>query len=243
MFVLTVAHPDWYADGVEDGEQCWRLDPDNVIQVQVFATLVEPAPHGKWPEWENPRLFIERDRRDASGEKRIDYACDSWAIADGEAAALLTATQAVACAMLKDRIERVLWLPCDPTYIATVVEKTDDLPTATNATLESRYIAERLAARKQEEARKRDRENAERLKPQIATLTRAVSQSIRVTIARGEYRCWVYKPDGVNRSDFRAACAAVTERLSSLGYRCEFEPDDEGDCSLDKLIIRWGSTP
>lgn len=93
----------WYVDGVEH----WGLDgPD--FQVRLFAA--EDAGH-----YHDPRLFIERDRRDAAG-RRVDYACKSWPLTEPWATRLLESAPEVVLLALKRHIAEVMSLPCQSQY-------------------------------------------------------------------------------------------------------------------------------
>jgi hypothetical protein len=134
MFTLTKAHAAWYDDGLEDGENCWRLDFEHPgyrgsFQAQVFATPADD-PEERWIHWKHPWLFLERDSRDADGERRTDYACDAWALTDEQAALLLTSAQAAAVEQMAHRIQEVIALPCDERYTGTHDEQRDKLWTA-----------------------------------------------------------------------------------------------------------------
>lgn len=112
-----VIHPDWREDGVEAGEELWRLDlPDN-IQVQLFARVkredAKPLDYtGKF------RLFIEHDVRDASGEQTVRYAGDNFTITREEAVALLAVPKEQTAAYLINNINRVKKMPNDDEVVA-----------------------------------------------------------------------------------------------------------------------------
>lgn len=109
MFSAEHLHADWYEDGVEEGDNCWRLDfkqGDNEFQAQLFGTETKG---GYW----NASLFLERDNRNADGD-RTDYAYKSWnSFSDERAVALLASNRDDAAALLADEIKIVEGLPND----------------------------------------------------------------------------------------------------------------------------------
>lgn len=74
----------WSEDGLENGEQCWRLNTSPTVQFQLFAkTDDDQRIH---PDYHSPRLFWEKDVR----EPEQQYACDSITLTDEEAVTLLS---------------------------------------------------------------------------------------------------------------------------------------------------------
>lgn len=70
-------HTAWYEDGVEDGEQCWRLDIAPDIQIQLFAQCdLGPCDEpDRNTEYHSPQFFLEVDRRAPDDcDKRTHYA-------------------------------------------------------------------------------------------------------------------------------------------------------------------------
>lgn len=128
MFKLTEAHPSWYRDGIEQhrlghiAEELWRLDVNADVQVQLFAQPVHwdfNADNFDGPndEWYKPRLFIERDTRDVTGEHRVYYACYVWKITEEEASKLLSLCLEDAVLILAAKIDYVMNLPCNKKYL------------------------------------------------------------------------------------------------------------------------------
>lgn len=124
-FTIPQVHDDWYEDGVEDGENLWRLDfarGADEYQAQLSCRLAPGAvvaPCG----WCTPatayaaaRLFLERDNRLAYGE-RWDYACASWDLTPDVAAGLLAADKALAAWFLEEYVDAVAALPNDRAFI------------------------------------------------------------------------------------------------------------------------------
>ncbi len=111
MFQLSNAHKDWYVDGIEDGEQCWRLDVNKHLHVQLFANETN-EPEGIW---ELGHLFIERDTREKGGG-RVYYACAAWTLFDDEAVGLLQADLRTATIILADQLNYVMGLPNRPEF-------------------------------------------------------------------------------------------------------------------------------
>jgi hypothetical protein len=157
MFKIPMIHNDWYHDGLEDGEDLWRLDFEvpaypHWLQAQLFATPVgytkenrhEP-PWDRDPtefDWSHARLLIERDGRDDSGDVRIDYAFAVWPLTPERARELLAASTEEAVGMMSNEIAQVLSLPCDTSY-CDMTKKTYDLDNSVDQTPE--IVALRLA--------------------------------------------------------------------------------------------------
>ena len=117
MFTLSYdsLHKDWYKDGVEDDEECWRLDLDDDIQVQIFAQVVQLRPYGA--NYVPLRLFIERDTRiGAESVDRVHYACQTWSLTDVDAYCFLTWGKKKVGVLLSGKIKEVMALPNDPKY-------------------------------------------------------------------------------------------------------------------------------
>jgi hypothetical protein len=120
MFQITNVHRDWYEDGVEDGENLWRLDwPE--YQAQLFCKLDHDdrkvVVNADGLRYVSARLLIERDRRDESGDNRIDYACEAWPISPEQAQELLRMDREGAKAAMAAKIAVVQGLPCDARYL------------------------------------------------------------------------------------------------------------------------------
>jgi len=114
----VTVHSDWRADGIEEDEDLWRLDlDDNETQIQLFAEVEDEDP--MTPSYTGCcRLFIEVDRRDESGDKRIHYAGHEWLnIPPEEAASLLAKPKAEVVAALNSKIAEVKALPCDKSML------------------------------------------------------------------------------------------------------------------------------
>lgn len=121
MRIHTV-HADWYEDGIEDRENCFRLDFDyesyvGVLQAQLFLKVKKDADKSENVEYGKCRLFIERDqRKDDDTDVRIDYAGDARKLTQEEAAELLAGDTAAFVVREKTLIELVLALPRDADY-------------------------------------------------------------------------------------------------------------------------------
>ena len=126
---LTTVHPDWYEDGIEDRENCFRLDffhdsyPAGDLQAQVFLKVKKDSDEPGLVEYgKKCRVFIERDARRSSrpgsdnGDIRIDYASDARRVSPEVAAELLAGDTAAFVAREKVLIERVLALPREAEY-------------------------------------------------------------------------------------------------------------------------------
>ena len=126
---LTTVHPDWYEDGIEDRENCFRLDffhdsyPAGALQAQVFLKVKKDNDDPSKVEYgKKCRVFIERDARQSSrpgsdnGDVRIDYASDARRVSPEVAAELLAGDTAAFVAREKVLIERVLALPREAEY-------------------------------------------------------------------------------------------------------------------------------
>lgn len=120
MFSLKTSHPDWYADEIDGDEALWRLDltfEGMQCQVQLFAMAYDAL--DGLAVYEATYLFIERDRRDASGDVRVDYACDSWPLLNVDAVRLLAMSSDEAAVVLQKELLELAALPCDNNYCGT----------------------------------------------------------------------------------------------------------------------------
>ncbi len=126
-------HADWYVDGVEGREQCWRLDFlvqdsefDGAFRAQVFARPVWDAEDMKAKQVEDSsstsptryhsfRLDVEREVRDEEG-RRIDYAFKVWMVSSQFGVTLLCHGEAEALDLLSPYVDEVLALPNEPDY-------------------------------------------------------------------------------------------------------------------------------
>lgn len=132
MFKISLAHPDWYEDGIESSssnppaEQLWRLDLDadgvRDIQIQLFAVPVYWDDAKEWfngpeNEWRDAWVLIERDSRDPwNVDHRVHYSCEKWVLSDLEAKLLLRSNKEEVAASLEERIAHVMGLPNRPEY-------------------------------------------------------------------------------------------------------------------------------
>ncbi len=126
MFHVQTVHPDWYADGIDNDENLWRLDfavNGNEYQAQLFLKLGIPEDElakcfdGPIP-YTSARLFLERDNRLPGGDgERIDYACECWTIEAPRALGLLAVSKDEAVAAMGDQIRHVEALPNDRVFI------------------------------------------------------------------------------------------------------------------------------
>lgn len=107
---MITFNKNWYHDGIEDGEDLWRLDPEANIQIQVFVDIVgDGLSHG-----DKFRLFIEHDVREKTKtdpSKRVKYSAKEFPITPTEAHALLLMDETAAVQWLRNRINEVIAMP------------------------------------------------------------------------------------------------------------------------------------
>lgn len=113
-------HADWYADGIEDGRDLWRLDLPGDVQVQASIDVanLEDELDGEPPEYGNDAvIFIEHDVRGAGpgGDDRTKYSCDDFKSSREELFALLSMSAVEADRRLHAEIQSVRLMPSDPT--------------------------------------------------------------------------------------------------------------------------------
>lgn len=132
MFYAKHWHKDWYFDGggeEPNGEDLWRLDvvfADKDFQIQLFAKPMDFVPGMSLRDdgwYEGCRVFIERDRRDVSGDVRIDYAGHAWPIADSAAERLLGLDSESVKVSLHPLLQQMANIPRDDRYCGTVDEQ------------------------------------------------------------------------------------------------------------------------
>lgn len=138
MFKISCRQTEWYEDGIEVtsglSDQCWRLDLDDEIQIQLFAYPVhfnadldrfvgEGNERDAEHEYRAARLFIERDVREATEEekrravnRRVHYACEDFKISDETALLLFKSKPEEVAKMLKREIITVRRLPSRPEF-------------------------------------------------------------------------------------------------------------------------------
>jgi hypothetical protein len=123
--MFKVPETPWYEDGIEGGEQCWRLDVTPHVQLQLFAkTDLDDDDDDSNPEYHTPRLFWEKDLREPGNpDNRIYYACDSMTITEAEALALLSLGEDAARTHLADLLAELDNKPNDPQYNGTIAEQ------------------------------------------------------------------------------------------------------------------------
>lgn len=121
--IIQEVHEDWYEDGVEDGENLWRLDfsyGKNEYQAQLFCEAPPGTDDGVADDdsldYSSARLFIERDNR-LEGGARWDYACGTWPLNDVEAVSLLKSDTVEAIVSMMDKVRQVEKMPNDRDFI------------------------------------------------------------------------------------------------------------------------------
>jgi len=114
MYKVDRVHPGWYQDGVEGGEELWRLDTDDKHQIQLFAVATDQE-----MVFTSFRLFIERDERvKIFSDKRKWYAGHWFGTVDPNwALGLLEMNEAEALVELRKQLEYVDSLPCDESML------------------------------------------------------------------------------------------------------------------------------
>ena len=113
--LAVTIHSDWYGDGVESGEDLWRLDlDDNETQIQLFAK-VEEEEADELVYTGKCRIFLEVDRRDPAtdNEKQTFYTSNGWEISAASAGEFLSKPKNDMADLLAQQIAALKAMPCN----------------------------------------------------------------------------------------------------------------------------------